>query len=65
MALDPSHMNGSLFLFVSLVIQWFGLALSVLCQISPFRVSSWDSTLVLSLRTDDTACASAPNSDWL
>ena len=40
---------------------WIFLILSVLCRISPFRVSSRLSTSVLSLRTDDTARASAPS----
>ena len=40
---------------------WIFLILSVLCHISPFRVSSRLSTSVLSLRTDDTARASAPS----
>ena len=39
---------------------WVFPTLFVLCRISPLSVSSWHSTLVLSLRTDNAACTSAP-----
>ena len=57
-ALELSHGNGPLFLWKSHVFP----ILSVLCHISPLRVSSQHSTQVLSLRIDDTAHASAPSS---
>ena len=61
-ALEPSHGKGLLFSFVSLEFPQFGLLLSCyLGHISPLRVSSGHSTLVLSLRTDYEVHASTPS----
>ena len=61
--LEPSHGEKP---FVSLCssdvpVVWVYPVLSVLCHISPFRVASWRSTLVRSLRTNDAACTSTYN----
>ena len=53
--LEPSRGKGPLFFFVSLVFQWFGF----LCHMSPLRLSSGHSSLVL--RTMYVAHASVPS----
>ena len=53
--------------FSDVPVVWVYPVLSVLCHISPFRVSSWRSTLVRSLRTNDAAGTSTcnPHSLWV
>ena len=52
----------SIYLFlIFLVIPWFEL----LCHISPLRLSSGHSSPVLTVGTDNVACASAPSPHWL
>ena len=63
-ALEPSHRTRPFFFFfffVSLPFPRFGFSPFCAMSHSPLRVSSWYSTLVLSLRSDDAAHASAPS----
>ena len=55
--LEPSQGKGPLYFFISLVFQWFGF----LCHMSPLRLPSRHSSLVLTLRTVDVAHASMPS----
>ena len=48
------------FCFSGIPMVWVFPTLFVLCHISPLSMSSWHSTLVLSLRTDNAACTSSP-----